>query len=100
MECEISQTTEAASQISDNQGPRAAVPVLLDALIRDLQLLHFHQALPLGPKMPECHTMIEQTIVTDKSYAAAASPPGHALGSKMPECHTLIEQAIGTARHV
>ena len=54
--------------ISDNQGTHVADPVLLAALVRDLQLLHFHQAMPLGPKMPECHSMIEHAIGTAKGY--------------------------------
>lgn len=37
-------------------------------LQRDTGLLHVHQAMPLGPNMPECHSMIEHAIGTAKAH--------------------------------
>jgi hypothetical protein len=54
--------------ILKHQGTHEADRGLLDALTRDQGLLHFHQAMPLGPKMPECHSMIEHAIGTVKGH--------------------------------
>lgn len=51
-----------------NQGADVADTELRDALTRDQGLLHYHQAMPLGPKMPECHSMIEHAIGTAKGH--------------------------------